>query len=262
MFCDSHKERIAISACMKCGKGVCAECQTVIQGQYWCKSCSSTYVPAFYITLNFRNPWVAAISSLIIPGIGQVYNGQVFKGIIVFLSAWLIVPWIYGVVDAFVCAKRINQGKISSTPKIGYLIGCLGLVFVLAISPVVLVKTFQYYSLVSQINAQESFAINTLLKISEAAESYAKVYGQYPEQYSDLYFAQPPYLNELYCDVSMAGGRYSCVFSKKGYVVTVKPEPEGLFKKTFSITTGGVLLPFEQKEIPEEKPLSEKKTGS
>ena len=62
--------------------------------------------------------------SLAVPGLGQVYNGQIFKGLTIMLVqlfnilltalfiGWLmLVPvWIWGVVDAHRTAKRINAG--------------------------------------------------------------------------------------------------------------------------------------------------------
>jgi TM2 domain-containing membrane protein YozV len=251
MFCSFHKERIAISTCVSCGRGICAECQTIIQGQYWCRDCSGSQLSGFYLAMHARNPWVAAIASLLLPGIGQVYNGQVSKGIMIFLSCWLVVPWIYGVFDAFIYARKFNRGEYSAKPKTGCLIGCLVIVFVVAASPFLVIKAIQYYSLMAQINTQESVAIKTLFKVSEAAENFYKVNNRYPENYSELYFAQPPYIREIYCDVSVGGGKYNCFFSRKGYLVIVKPEADSLLKNTFSISTGGVMVPFEQTTIPE-----------
>jgi TM2 domain-containing membrane protein YozV len=36
-----------------------------------------------------RNPWIAAVLSLLIPGLGQIYNGRIIIGII-----WLLVTGI------------------------------------------------------------------------------------------------------------------------------------------------------------------------
>ncbi len=36
-----------------------------------------------------RNPWIAGILSLIIPGLGQIYNGRIIIGII-----WLLVTGV------------------------------------------------------------------------------------------------------------------------------------------------------------------------
>jgi TM2 domain-containing membrane protein YozV len=71
----------------------------------------------------FKNPTVATLLSFVITGLGQFYNGQIFKGIAflgsMFISCLLMalyigfilapIVWILGMVDANTSAKRINQ---------------------------------------------------------------------------------------------------------------------------------------------------------
>ena len=72
---------------------------------------------------NQKNPVLAAVLSLIIVGLGQVYNGQTIKGIIIFVAAVILgltgiglilsfVIWIYAMYDAYTIAQRINDGEI------------------------------------------------------------------------------------------------------------------------------------------------------
>jgi signal peptidase I len=85
-----------------------------------------------------RNPWIAALMSLVLPGYGQLYNGEVNKAIWLFLIfAFLTVPamalialylpsslmmpalivgllmtlgsWIYGITDAWRTAKKLHN---------------------------------------------------------------------------------------------------------------------------------------------------------
>ena len=63
-----------------------------------------------------RDPLLTAIISAICPGAGQVYNGQVIKGIVFLLTCWLIFPWIWSVVDSYRVAAKINLGEL---PNIG-----------------------------------------------------------------------------------------------------------------------------------------------
>ncbi len=58
---------------------------------------------------------VAAVLSFFVSGLGQIYNGQILKGLILFVIYsvcwifwWLILPlfvlfifWLYGIVDAY-----------------------------------------------------------------------------------------------------------------------------------------------------------------
>lgn len=83
---------------------------------------------------NRKSPLLAAILSAVICGLGQVYNGRVLRGIILFALMCILggvggffgaftfglgmVPfaivagalWILGVVDAFLGSRRINRG--------------------------------------------------------------------------------------------------------------------------------------------------------
>ena len=62
-----------------------------------------------------KSPGIALLLSLLICGVGQMYNGQVGKGILMLLGCimlWLIllgwVIWIWSMVDAYQTAKRMN----------------------------------------------------------------------------------------------------------------------------------------------------------
>ncbi|MFB5662276.1 hypothetical protein [Alteribacillus sp. HJP-4] len=70
-----------------------------------------------------KSAGVAAVLSAIWSGLGQIYNGQILKGIILMIiqgiNAFLFVVligfifypivWIYGMIDAYKQAERYNQ---------------------------------------------------------------------------------------------------------------------------------------------------------
>ncbi len=65
--------------------------------------------------------WFAALCSFFIPGLGQVYNGQLEKGVLILIGTvigaiFFLVPglivWIYGIFDAYRSAKKMNEGSI------------------------------------------------------------------------------------------------------------------------------------------------------
>lgn len=74
--------------------------------------------PKFY-----KNPTTATILSFLVMGLGQIYNGQIGKGILfIVLYAisvalmWVVIGfittpilWIWGMVDANKSANRINR---------------------------------------------------------------------------------------------------------------------------------------------------------
>lgn len=48
--------------------------------------------------ITFKNPGVSAVLSALIPGLGQIYNGQIGKGIFfIILSAMLIQAYLTGI---------------------------------------------------------------------------------------------------------------------------------------------------------------------
>ncbi|HEX7126317.1 MAG TPA: hypothetical protein VF406_11215 [Thermodesulfobacteriota bacterium] len=72
-----------------------------------------------------KSPGLAAVLSFFWPGVGQIYNGQIAKGlalVVVHAVAWalvwvvigvLLVPvvWIYAIYDAYRTAERINADR-------------------------------------------------------------------------------------------------------------------------------------------------------
>jgi TM2 domain-containing membrane protein YozV/RNA polymerase subunit RPABC4/transcription elongation factor Spt4 len=73
-----------------------------------------------------KNPGIAAVLSALFVGLGQIYNGEILKGIILIIAyavsyvlililiGFITTPllWIYGVYDAYNTAKKINEGTI------------------------------------------------------------------------------------------------------------------------------------------------------
>jgi TM2 domain-containing membrane protein YozV len=72
---------------------------------------------------TMRNPIIAAVLSLIVAGLGQIYNGQITKGVL-FIVAQLIngallyvaigfvtmpLVGLWAVIDAYLVAKRNNE---------------------------------------------------------------------------------------------------------------------------------------------------------
>jgi TM2 domain-containing membrane protein YozV len=69
-----------------------------------------------------KNPGVAAVLSFFITGLGQIYNGQIAKGVLFIviqainvllmyvLIGFITCPifWIWGMVDAYRTAEKIN----------------------------------------------------------------------------------------------------------------------------------------------------------
>lgn len=73
-----------------------------------------------------KSAGLAALLSFLIIGVGQMYNGQVGKGVLLLIGAiisgllfsviigfftWIII-WIYAIFDAYTTANKINIGEI------------------------------------------------------------------------------------------------------------------------------------------------------
>jgi TM2 domain-containing membrane protein YozV len=68
-----------------------------------------------------KSPAAAGLCSSFIPGLGQVYNGEVAKGFLLFILTLvglvvLVIPglavWIYAMYDAYAVAGKMNTGEI------------------------------------------------------------------------------------------------------------------------------------------------------
>ena len=129
MDCVNHPGTPATAFCQNCGKALCAGCvRTAPGGQVLCEPCFAawqTYPQPFVpVSTGSPNPAAAAVLGLI-PGVGAMYNGQFFKGLIhvvifavlvsmahvsgifgIFIPAWIL----YQSFEAFHTAKALRDG--------------------------------------------------------------------------------------------------------------------------------------------------------
>jgi TM2 domain-containing membrane protein YozV len=115
MDCVNHSGVAATSFCQNCGKALCVNCvRTAPGGQIQCEPCSTAWQ-------NFQQPFVApppsgpnpvAAAVLgIIPGVGAMYNGQFFKGLIhvVIFAVLISITDHYGIFGIFIGAWVLYQ---------------------------------------------------------------------------------------------------------------------------------------------------------
>jgi len=120
MPCVNHPEAAVQSYCQSCGKPLCTSCvRTTAAGQVFCEQCQATsgvdpsqaYWQA-YVTppRGVPNPAAAAVLGLI-PGVGAMYNGQLFKGLIhvVIFAVLVSITENYGVFGIFIGAWVLYQ---------------------------------------------------------------------------------------------------------------------------------------------------------
>jgi len=125
MTCYLHPHTPAVAECTECQRPVCEVCLVRVNAQPYCEHCA--------VNRHTQSPFWAGVFSLFVPGLGQFYNGDWLKGALILLTGWLILPWVYGVIDAALTAQAIAQGeRTATTVPQGYIvlalkIGVLGL---------------------------------------------------------------------------------------------------------------------------------------
>jgi hypothetical protein len=130
MDCVNHTGVGATAFCQTCGKALCAGCvRAAPGGQVLCEPCFTAWQtfqkPFVPVNTGSPNPAAAAVLGLI-PGVGAMYNGQFFKGLIhvvifavlvsmahisgifgIFIPAWIL----YQSFEAFHTAKALRDGQ-------------------------------------------------------------------------------------------------------------------------------------------------------
>ena len=130
MDCVNHSGVTATSFCQNCGKALCGPCvRTAAAGQILCEPCMNAwqaYQQPFVSAIpGGPNPSAAAVLGLI-PGVGAMYNGQFFKGLIhvvifavlvsiteyhgifgIFIGAWVL----YQSFEAYHTARALRDGQ-------------------------------------------------------------------------------------------------------------------------------------------------------
>ncbi|MDO9045408.1 MAG: zinc-ribbon domain-containing protein [Methanobacteriaceae archaeon] len=119
---ESQKEEIIIQKetkfCSNCGAEIdkkaeiCPKCGVRLMGNSQGQN----------LPVGPKNAGLAAVLSFLVVGLGQIYNGQVGKGLLLLVGAlisgvlmlvfigfitWLII-WIYAIYDAYNTANEIN----------------------------------------------------------------------------------------------------------------------------------------------------------
>lgn len=116
----------------------CSECGEVTGDVLFCPECESPLLKSSFTPLNLnnnaqqnrsvvvnpKNSFIAAILSFFWPGLGQLYNGNFWKGLFFNICYYIglfpfIIPglivWIYNMYDAYTDVEKCNKGKIPAS---------------------------------------------------------------------------------------------------------------------------------------------------
>jgi TM2 domain-containing membrane protein YozV len=115
MDCLNHPGTAATAYCQNCGKAMCAQCtRNAPGGQILCEPCLAAWQnlqqPFVTPPVGAPNPVAAAVLGLI-PGVGAMYNGQFFKGLIhvVIFAVLVSITDHYGIFGIFIGAWVLYQ---------------------------------------------------------------------------------------------------------------------------------------------------------
>jgi len=117
--------------CSKCGSDIgsarfCSQCGTPQAGMIVPApgpAAGPGPAPQIVVVRAPKSPGVAVLLSFLLAGLGQIYNGQIGKGLLFMIAylcslglmwvliGFIIAPilWIWSMVDAYKTAERINQ---------------------------------------------------------------------------------------------------------------------------------------------------------
>lgn len=115
MDCLNHPGVQAAAYCQNCGKALCEACvRRQPGGQILCEPCwmawQSARAPFVAPPIGAPNPAGAAVLGLI-PGVGAMYNGQFFKGLIhiVIFAVLVSMAHYYGIFGIFIAGWILYQ---------------------------------------------------------------------------------------------------------------------------------------------------------
>ena len=131
MKCGKHNEREATAICVSCGKPICDECGTVIQGKHYCEDCSEVVADSGpRERRRVINGFLWFVFSLV-PGAGHMYMGLMQRGVMLLgiflglaaltniLGIWnfvialgSVLIYVYAFFDSLGMKRAIERGEL------------------------------------------------------------------------------------------------------------------------------------------------------
>jgi hypothetical protein len=103
-----------------------------------------------------KEPVLAALLSFIFAGSGQVYNGELGKGILILAGTIIgafvflipgIIVWVFGIYDAYITSEKMNRGEIpfkeaSGESVIAYILAFIAIIIIAVLLAIFVVALF------------------------------------------------------------------------------------------------------------------------
>ena len=183
MKCAIHLDKDASTLCNHCGRSICSDCLVIKRNENYCQECACGKAPA----KEKRSAPLAGVLSFVVAGLGQVYNGQAGKGVLIFLTSILVVPWIIGIFDAYGTAKKINAGQIPFVPKKGCLIAfAVGSCLFMFVIFVVFFMGMFLMAILASLDKADSNTSSSEAAVELIPDALFKSYGQQKEILKDM----------------------------------------------------------------------------
>ncbi|MDD1751615.1 MAG: hypothetical protein LUQ38_00810 [Methanotrichaceae archaeon] len=71
-------------------------------------SMDTAHKALFYEVMK-KNVGLITLISVFIPGGGQIYLTHYLKGVLILIFSWLVIPWLYGIYDAYTTSSKYND---------------------------------------------------------------------------------------------------------------------------------------------------------
>jgi hypothetical protein len=143
MYCSYHPASPAVVKCNHCARALCPACDHRIRGFPYCQNCIVAGVEALqhqarldasYTIRQSSSPIAAGFLSVIMPGLGAAYNGQMSKAVVQFalfasffqlvsinssvpLILAIFCTYLFSIVDSYRTAQLVRAGLALSTEK-------------------------------------------------------------------------------------------------------------------------------------------------
>ncbi|MCK5605997.1 TM2 domain-containing protein [Candidatus Pacearchaeota archaeon] len=169
---------------------------------------------------DFRRSELVAFALSLFPGGGQFYNGHMWKGVLILCTFWMVgIPWLIGIIEAPIAARRINQGKVNYKLRPIWLRLFIYGFFMMFYAAIIIPSAFRSKSEVCRY-----YAYRTLQSLEKAAYKYNESTGEFPLNEQMLYSSNVFLAEEKICEKVYQDITFSCDLSRESFLFRASHE--------------------------------------